>query len=146
MNVLLNENEDGGPDPPGPEEYAPAHKTYVDRVPDGPITSLLRDQRDRLPRRWADLSDEQWDHRYAPGKWSIREVIGHVIDIERIFGYRALVIARPGGTDSPLPGHDEEEMVRAGTWDQQSDSHILEEFGQVRASNLLMLSRLVDTD
>lgn len=146
MKSLLNENEDGGPGPPGRDEYAEAHETYVDRVPDGPIMSLLRDQMDQLPRRWADLSGEEWDHRYASGKWSVREVIGHVIDFERIFGYRALAIARSEETDPALPGHDEEEMGRAGGWDQQSESHILEEFRQVRTSNLLMLSRFGGSD
>jgi hypothetical protein len=75
--------------------------------------------------------------RYAPGKWSVKEVIGHLCDAERIFSYRALRIAR--GDKTPLAGFNENEYVPNGNFESRSTAGLLEEFAAIRAATLIMM-------
>lgn len=133
---------DPTPGPPRASEYGSAHERYVDRVPDGPILDLLSRQEEALVRAWSGLTRAELDRRYAEGKWSVAEVIGHVIDLERVFGYRAFVIARRGADGPDLPGHDEERLVAGSTWAHRRAEDLGEEFAAVRAANRRTLRSL----
>ncbi|HEV2751953.1 MAG TPA: DinB family protein, partial [Gemmatimonadales bacterium] len=85
-------------------EYAPYYDRYIGKVPDGDVLQTLESQRRETQQLLAGLSEQKALHRYAPGKWSIKEVIGHVADAERVFCYRALRFAR--GDDQPLSSFD----------------------------------------
>ena len=99
-------------DQPAASEYVPYYGRYIALVPNGDILAQLERQAEETARLLAGLSAEQAEYRYAPGKWSIKEVVGHVTDAERIFAHRALRFAR--GDTISLPGFDENAYVPAG--------------------------------
>lgn len=86
------------------------------------------------------ISEEKSLHRYAPGKWSVKEVLGHVIDAERIFTYRALRFARNDHT--PLAGFDQDPYIAAANFDARPWSDFVEEFEHVRRSTVLFFRGL----
>ena len=90
---------------PAQNEYLEYYHRYITRVPDGDIIAILATQLEDTLTLLRDVSDERALHAYAPGKWTIREVIGHLTDAERVFTYRALSFAR--GDTSALPSFDE---------------------------------------
>jgi DinB superfamily len=95
---------------PGADEYAPSYAGYVARIGDQEdVTAALVSQLDQVPSFLATFPETRGDYRYAPGKWSIKEVVGHLSDSERIFAYRALCIGR--GDTTPLPSFDEDAYV-----------------------------------
>jgi uncharacterized damage-inducible protein DinB len=128
---------------PGPGEYAPFFAGYVAKSQDcaDPVQKL-DEQMSEFLALLEDVAEEKQLHRYAPGKWSVKDVVGHLIDAERIFAYRALRIAR--GDQTPLPGFDENNYVPAAEADRFDWQTLLEEFIIVRRSTILMLSRLPD--
>src|SRR5690242_15464668 len=95
--------------PPDHTEAAEYYFTYINKVPAGDIRAILRTQVDDVLPTFRGISEERSLHRYAPGKWSIREVLGHVNDAERVFAYRAFWFAR--GFESPLPSFDQDIAV-----------------------------------
>lgn len=126
---------------PESDEFAPFYATYIANVP--PIedaAALLTMQRDRLARQVAALSDEQAEYRYADGKWSIKELLGHMSDFERVFAYRLLRIGR--GDETPLPGFDENLYVPAGMFDRRPMADILEEWIAVRTATTALVRGL----
>src|SRR5947209_16736162 len=125
---------------PKPAEYAPYFGTYVDKVPDGDVLTLLARQIEETVGALARLSEADAGFRYAPGKWSIREVVGHVADTERIFTYRALCFAR--GEKQSLPGFDENDYVAGAKFDARPLAERLAEFRSVRAATLSFFSGL----
>lgn len=94
---------------PAPGEYDEFYSGYIGHVPDGDIIDVLRNQRQELGELISRVPDDRVDYRYAPGKWTTREVIGHVIDTEWVFVYRALWLAR--AVPTPLPGMDQDEFM-----------------------------------
>src|SRR5687768_9616489 len=90
---------------PGDGEFNPYYSLYIDRVPEGDVVETLARQIAGTTEFLRGLPADRHDHRYAAGKWSIKEVIGHICDGERVFSYRALRFAR--GDETPLPGFDE---------------------------------------
>ena len=92
-------------EPPASDESAPYYLRYIARVPAGDIVETLRSQGDEIRNLISGISEEKSLSRYAPGKWSVRQVVNHVSDTERVFLSRALWFAR--GFDSPLPGYDQ---------------------------------------
>lgn len=125
---------------PGENEYAPFYAGYVQRVPDGDIFEILARQIDSLPALLAKLTVEQADFRPGPAEWSIKEVVGHMNDAERVFAYRALRISR--GDQTPLPGFDQDEYVRTANFGDRTLPDLLEEFVLLRRANLLAFNRL----
>ena len=121
-------------------EYAPAFRGYVSHVPEAEILPVLESQPGDLDELLATVNAERETYRYAPGKWSIREIAGHLIDSERVFGYRALCIAR-GDTNS-LPGFDENAYMLTAPYDGIALRDLLREFRLVRAANISMLKNL----
>lgn len=124
---------------PEATEYAPFYASYVARVPEEEVLPVLAGQVVEIRALAAAVPPERETFRYAPGKWSVREVLGHVTDGERLFGYRALAIGR--GDRSPLPGFDEQAyMVHAG-FDEVPLADLAEDFAAAREANLRMLGR-----
>jgi DinB superfamily len=124
---------------PEPNEYAAYYGKYVSLVPDGDILVTLETQ---LPQTLALLArpEADGDFRYAPGKWSAKESLGHVIDAERIFTYRAMRIARNDKT--PLPGFEQDDYVKYGPFGHCTLAGLVEEFAAVRKATVLMFRGL----
>ena len=129
---------------PAPDEYAPFYESYIARVPDGDVVRLLGSQIDETIAFLRAIPESKGDHRYADGKWSIRETIGHMIDAERVFAYRALRFSR--GDEIPVEGFDENLYVAAATFGRRSLGHLIAEFEFVRRSTIAMLEPLDETE
>ena len=127
---------------PEKNEYASYYDKYVSLVPDADVVETLERQIEDTLALLRGVGEERAGHRYAPGKWSIKEVVGHLIDTERIFAYRALAIAR--GEQKPLPGMDQNEYMAGANFDARTLADLLDEFERVRRSNVLMLRGLSD--
>jgi hypothetical protein len=125
---------------PGPDEYAPFYARYVQRVTAAELPSLLARQPAWLRTFLAPLTDEEALARYEPGKWSIKQVVGHLSDTERVMSYRALRISR--GDPTPLAGFDENDYVAAAEFDARSLASLLSDFEAVRGSTLCLLKLL----
>ena len=123
-------------------DYAPYYDKYVATVPDGDIVGTLRAQRDETVRLVRGLDDARLRHRYAPGKWSVAEVLGHVIDTERVFTYRAVAFAR--GDRTPLPSMDQDVWSAGSNADQRPVASLLEEYQAVRAATIALFASLDD--
>lgn len=126
---------------PATGDYDPASAGYVSLVPDidDPVRQLTA-QRDRVLGKFWSVAEVTAGHRYAPGKWSVREVIGHMSDAERILAYRLLRIAR--GDETPLPGFDENTYVPAGDFDQRSLRDLLNEWTATRNATIALVRGL----
>ena len=125
---------------PSAGEFAQYYGTYISRVPDGDITATLRSQNADTLSLLRGLSDTQAMFAYAPGKWNVKEVAGHLIDGERVFAYRALRIARNDST--PLPGFDENAYAKVGGHAGWTITDLAGEFEHVRISTLDLLGHL----
>ena len=125
---------------PAENEYIPYYADYIGRVPDGDLFGFLAGQSDSLRRLLSGLSAEQAEFRFGPAEWSIKEVVGHVNDTERVFAYRALRIARNDQT--PLAGFDQDNYVRAANFGERTLPDLLEEFDLQRRANILTFNRL----
>src|SRR5215475_8475708 len=121
-------------------EYAPEFEKYISLVPEGEIVMTLGLQIESTLGLIRGLSAAQGDLRYAPGKWSVKEVIGHLIDAERIFAYRALRFARNDAT--PLPSFDENSFVTNAGFDSRALGDLAEEFEHTRKSNVYLFKSL----
>lgn len=117
---------------PDRSETAEYYFKYIDQVPEGDIRDILDDQLTQTVELLRGISDEQSLHRYAPDKWSIREVVGHLNDSERLFVFRAFWFAR--GFDSPLPGFDQDVAASAAKADERSWGSHIDEFRAIRAA------------
>jgi hypothetical protein len=130
---------------PAPEEYTGFEASYVARVPDdADVFDVLRIQPDQLRAMLQNTWDSQASRRPKPGEWSIKEVIGHVCDQERVFAYRLLCIAR--GETAPLPGYDQEAYVNGTDLNARSLAGLLDEFEFQRRANLLCFEALDDEE
>jgi len=125
---------------PQATEYLPYYDRYISLVPEGDVLSTLSAQLDSTLSTLRSVSEEKAGFRYAPDKWSIKEVVGHITDGERIFAYRALRFARNDQT--PLPGFEQDDYVRNATFDDCKLSDLVDEFEHVRRGNLLMFRHL----
>ncbi len=128
---------------PDKGEYAESYKGYVDLVPESDVLAVLAAQGDELRTLLARVPPERETFRYGPGKWSIRELVGHIGDGERVFGYRAFCISR--GDQASLPGFDENDYVDASGYDRRPLGGLVEVFESLRAANLAEL-RAIDGD
>ena len=117
---------------PERHEAAPYYFTYIDQVGDGEICELLEKQGTETVGLLSSIGDAQSRHRYAAGKWSIREVVGHLNDTERLFVFRAFWFAR--GFDSPLPSFDQHIAVASSGAEQRGWQGLIDEHRAVRAA------------
>jgi hypothetical protein len=125
---------------PAEGEFAPFYAGYIAKVPDGEILRFLESQLREVRSLLSTIPEGRGGHRYAEDKWSIKEVIGHICDAERIFSYRALRIARNDAT--PLPGFDEKLYVPAGKFDARTMASLVDEVVQVRDSTMALVRTL----
>jgi uncharacterized damage-inducible protein DinB len=121
-------------------EYAPYYSTYVDLVPEGNMIDILTQQIDETSVILKDVTDQQAHFRYGVGKWSIKEVIGHIADTERIMGYRLLSIAR--GETAELPGYNDNEYVENAMFNERSLKDLLENLKVIRQSTIQLIKSL----
>jgi hypothetical protein len=129
--------------PPQAGEFSPYYARYLALVPGGDILETLAQQGEETTRLLSGLSAEQAEHRYAPGKWSIKEVLGHIIDGERVFTHRALRFGR--GDPTALPSFDENTYVPAGEFGHRPLADLIAEFRATRAATLALLCGLPES-
>lgn len=121
---------------PEKTEYFEFYDRYVSLVPDGNIIAILKEQlHTTLDLLWV-VPAEKADYRYAPGKWTLKEVVGHVIDIEWVFAYRALSFARC--ESPPLPGIDEGEFMSGANHSSRELPDLLDELKHLRSAVILL--------
>lgn len=128
---------------PAEGDYAPYYARYVGQLPTGtPLLEILAAQHGELQALMHGVPEERAGHRYAPGKWTIRESLLHVADTERVFAYRLLRIAR--GDTTPLPGFDQDAYVPISGAERRTLRSIADEQASVRAATLALLGSLDD--
>ncbi len=125
---------------PEKNEYAEFYANYVSLVEETDVVSALQNQAGELQNLFAGISAEKENFRYAEGKWSVKELLGHLIDGERVFSYRALRISR--GDQTPLAGFDENAYVANSNFGNSSFADLIEEFSLLRAANVLLFKNL----
>lgn len=121
---------------PSQTEHNEYFSRYVDLVPDGDILDILERQIEETTTLLASVPTDREEFRYAPGKWSLREVVGHILDVERAFGFRCLWIAR--GAEGALASFDQEAWARMSNAGSRSLADLVEEWKAVRHDHLLM--------
>lgn len=127
---------------PDVTEYAPFYAGYVADVPETDVVAVLRASGRDIVAALAAIPEARGGHRYATDKWSVREVVGHMIDAERIFVYRALRLARADAT--PLPGFEENDYVRAAGSDARALADLIDELRAVREATVRLFASLPD--
>ncbi len=121
---------------PSPEEYSAFAAGYVSLVPDTHVIELLERLMESSYQLFSKLTNEQAAYAYAPGKWTVKQVLGHMIDTERTFAYRALVFSR---NHVELPGFDQDVYVNNTDFNAQSIQDLAAEFKATRLSNIYMI-------
>lgn len=127
---------------PEPSEYFEYYRGYIDRVPDGDIVSILRAQARETTALLDRVSDEKAAYRYAPGKWSLKEVVAHVLDLEWVFLARALHFARK--VEGALPGVEQDDIIAVANVAARPLPSILAEWRHVREAGALFFEGLDD--
>ena len=125
---------------PQPDEYAPYYERYISLVQNDDVLNALDQQRRETMLLLSCRDDDEGDYRYAPEKWSAKEVLGHVCDTERVFAYRALRISRADAT--PLEGFEQDDYVRNGPFAHRPMADLVEDFIAVRRATLSLLRNL----
>jgi uncharacterized damage-inducible protein DinB len=129
---------------PEPTEYDPYFWKYIDLVPDGEIVAILSSQIENTIGLLRTVSEDKAAQSYAPGKWSIKEVVGHIVDSERIFVYRALRIGRNDKT--PLAGFEQDDYVANTSFNRRMLASLLEEFAAVREATIQLFKHFTDEE
>jgi uncharacterized damage-inducible protein DinB len=131
------------PSKPQPNEYAPYYERYISLVPDRNILETIEQQRRDMVLLLSCRDEADGDYRYAPDKWSAKEVLGHINDAERVFAYRALRIARNDAT--PTEGFEQDDYVRNGPFSTSPIADLIEDFIAVRRATVSLLRNLDET-
>jgi len=127
---------------PATDEYLPYYSRYIQRVPEGDVVTALRSQIGETLALLRGLPESVATYRYAADKWSVNEMVGHVIDTEKIFGYRALRFAR--GDNTPVPGYEQDDYVRGSSFNAYPLSELADELETVRRATLYFFQHLDD--
>src|SRR5271165_1857010 len=125
---------------PAPGDYAPYALQYISLISGDNILEALHSQLKQTVTLFAGRSERDGNFRYAPEKWTVKEVVGHVADTERIFAYRALRIAR--GDQTPLSGFEQDDYVRAAGFGARKLADVVEEYADVRQTSLALFRSL----
>lgn len=120
---------------PSDNEYAVHYSRYIQLVPGDNVIEVLKEY-DKTVNFLKSIPAEKENFAYAPDKWSVKQVVGHIIDTERIMAYRALRISR--NDKNPLPGYDQEDFIKYGNAQRRTVNDLADEFEAVRKANLLM--------
>jgi hypothetical protein len=123
-------------------EYSAYQEQYVSLVGEGSITDILAEQAERTIALLSSITEEQANYRYAPGKWALKEVIGHISDNERVMSYRLLRIAR--GDKTPLHGYDQDDFMKEAPFQSWTLSQVIEDYASVRRATLTLVRGLSD--
>jgi len=121
-------------------EYVPYYERYISLIEDNDILATLDRQRREMVLLLSGLSEEQGDFRYAPEKWSAKQVLGHVCDTERVFAYRALRISR--GDATPMEGFEQDDYVKNGPFARHVIAEVIEDYIAVRRATISLLRSL----
>ena len=125
---------------PGSDEYAPYYEKYTSLVPEGDVVETLTRQLGETLALLRSVPEDKAGSRYEPGKWSVKEVVGHMCDTERIFAYRALRFAR--GDRTELPGFEQDGYIESANFDARTLADLAEEFEHVRRSTIKLFGNL----
>src|SRR3954470_19319419 len=125
---------------PESTEFAAYYGKYTSRVKSDDIVATLESEIRNTQSFFGSLTESESEFRYAPEKWSIRQMLGHVIDTERIFSYRALRIAR--GDQTPIEGFEQDDYVRNGPFEHRNLAELIDEFATVRRATIFLLRSL----
>jgi uncharacterized damage-inducible protein DinB len=129
---------------PETNEYSDWYAGYVSLVQETDIISALENQIDEFKDFFSQISDEKALYAYAEGKWTIKELLGHINDGERVFAYRALRFGRNDATE--LAGFDENPYVQNANFNERNLADLLEEFILLRKANLFLFRNFKETD
>lgn len=129
---------------PSSSEYNPYYETYIKKVKGKDFIQSLKEQKFETLAVLSKLSDKEWNHKYAPEKWTVKEVMLHIMDTERIFAYRALRVARNDQT--AMPGFDHNDYVPYYHAAQRLGSSIIKEYESIRNSTITLFENLNDED
>jgi uncharacterized damage-inducible protein DinB len=119
---------------PNQEDYSPYQVAYINTVVGDNILEILEDQLKSIPEFLSSISEEKGNHSYSEGKWTVKELIEHITDTERIFAYRALCIAR--SEKKVLPGFEQDDYAAAANSNKRNLGDLINEFKKVREANL----------
>ncbi|MBL8982290.1 MAG: DinB family protein [Gemmatimonadetes bacterium] len=125
---------------PSADEYAPYYERYISRVPAGDLVTQLDAQAASFEAMFRAIPESRAGFRYATGKWSLREVVGHLIDTERVFTFRAISFAR--GDQNPLPSFDQDAWIPPARFDERTLHDLMNEWATVRAATIAMVRGL----
>lgn len=125
---------------PAADEHDPYYSRYIDRVPAGDFLALLRSQLDAVVSSFGEFTPVQAEFSYAAGKWTVKEVLGHLIDVERVFSFRAASISRRD--PSALPNFDQDAWVPPARLERRTLEHLLAEWIVARTSTILLVEGL----
>jgi hypothetical protein len=128
---------------PTSDEYAPYYETYIRNSTETDVISMLVDQLRETPRLFRKITEETASRTNEPGKWSVKEIVGHLIDCERIMSYRALRFARNDAT--PLPGFEQDPYMLAANFNERSFAGLVDEYEHVRQATI-DLFKSISTD
>jgi hypothetical protein len=125
---------------PQPGEYVPYYDKYISLIAGNNIIEILEKQLQDFPKFFAGRAEKDGELRYAPEKWSVKQVLGHLNDTERVFSYRALRISRNDKT--PIEGYEQDDYVRYGPFEQRRLSNLVQEFTCVRNATISLFRNL----
>ncbi|MGG4146404.1 DinB family protein [Paenibacillus algorifonticola] len=129
---------------PSINDYNPFYQTYIEKVPEGSIKDVLLEAQQATSELLASIPEERGSFKYAEGKWSIKEVIGHINDTERVMSYRLLRVSR--GDSTPLPGFEQEVFVAGARFNEYTIAELAEEYRAIRQSTLKLIDKLSDEE
>jgi uncharacterized damage-inducible protein DinB len=127
---------------PEPNEYAPYYAGYIALVPGDDAVAALEAQRLHMMQMLSARSEREGNFRYGADKWSVKEVLGHMADAERVFTYRAMRIGR--GDETPLPGFEQDDYVKNGGFSDRKLADLAEEFAAIRGASIALFRSLND--
>jgi len=125
---------------PEPTEYDPYYDLYISLVKTDDMVGTLQKQAQQTRDLLSKVSAEKAEFRYAPGKWSVKEVLGHMNDTERIMSYRVLRIAR--GDQTPIEGYEQDDYVTGGKFGRRTMDDLLQEFQTIRNATIQLIRHL----
>ena len=123
-------------------EYNPYYSSYVEKVTESSVTEGLKNSFETSLAFYKSIPDDKWEYRYAEGKWTIKEILQHLIDAERVFAYRAMCIAR--GETNGLPGYDHDAYLNNSNANSRSHENLMQEYTAVRQATLILFETFND--